>query len=404
MTQTAPFSPDVLGTAEGIADPYPAYRALRDRSPVRYLRLPASAATGLSEPLYGHALLRHADVLAALRDPATFSSGSYKIFKGIPQMALLHDDPPHHTRMRRLASKAFTTGRVAALAPWISELTRALLDAAGEGEMDIMDQLAVPLPVRVIGSMIGVPPEDHAALKEWSDALVSYNGMPAAERGPKLQQMMAYVDRMIVARKDARTDDMISAFLDAEVDGELLDDLQVRRLVVVLLVAGNETTTNLIGNMLALLADRPELWRRAREDRSLVEPIVNEALRFESPVQRFPRVTTREVEIGGVTIGAGELVDVFFGAALRDPAVFADPDTFSPHRGAGESVAFGMGIHHCLGAPLARLEATIALGALLDRYPSLRRGDAPAARQAIAQVSLGYTRLPLVLATGNSGP
>jgi hypothetical protein len=397
MNHTAPFSPDVLGTAEGIADPYPAYRALRDSSPVRYLRLPANAVTGMSQPLYGHALLRHADVLTALRDPATFSSGSYKIFKGIPQMALLHDDPPHHTQMRKLAGKAFTASRIAALAPWITDLARSLLDAAGSGEVDFMDRFAVPLPVRVIGSMLGVPQEDHVALKDWSDALVSYNGMPAAERGPKLMALMAYVDRMVASRRGARTDDMISAFLDAEVDGALLDDVEVRRLVVVLLVAGNETTTNLIGNMLALLADRPELWQRLRDERALVEPIVNEALRFESPVQRFPRLTTRAVEIGGVPIGAGELVDIFFGAALRDPAVFTDPDTFLPERRAGESVAFGMGIHHCLGAPLARLEATIALSELLDRYPTVGRGAAPAERQAIAQVSLGYKVLPLTL-------
>ena len=397
MTQNPACSPDVLGTAEGIANPYPAYRALRDGSPVRYLRLRAGASTGLTESMYGFALLRHADVVTALRDPGTFSSRSYELFKGIPQMALLHDDPPHHTRMRRLASKAFTAGRVAALAPWITDLARTLLDDLGHGEVEIMARLAVPLPVRVIASMIGVPAADHAALKNWSDALVSYNGMPAAERGPKMAQMMAYVDRMITARRAERTDDMISAFLDAEVDGELLDDLQVRRLVVVLLVAGNETTTNLIGNMLALLADRPELWKRAREDRSLVESIVNEALRFESPVQRFPRVTTRAVEIGGVAIGGGQLVDVFFGAALRDPAVFEDPDTFRPDRRQSESVAFGMGIHHCLGAPLARLEATIALNQILDRVPELRRGARPAERQGIAQVTLGYRSLHLAL-------
>ena len=400
MIQTPTISPDVLGTAEGIANPYPAYRALRDSSPVRYLRLPAGAATGLTESLYGHALLRHADVVTALRDPATFSSRSYLLFKGIPQMALLHDDPPHHTRLRRLASKAFTASRVAALAPWITDLARSLLDAAGHGEVEIMDRFAVALPVRVIASMLGVPAADHAALKDWSDALISYNGMPAAERGPKMAQMMAYVDRMVAARRAERTDDMISAFLDAEVDGELLDDVQVRRLVVVLLVAGNETTTNLIGNMLALLADRPELWKRARDNRSLVESIVNEALRFESPVQRFPRVTTRAVEIGGVEIAAGELVDIFFGAALRDPAVFDDADTFLPERRHSESVAFGMGIHHCLGAPLARLEATIALNQMLDRVPELGRGSRPAERQGVAQVSLGYRSLHLTLGRG----
>ncbi|MCY1074258.1 cytochrome P450 [Archangium lansingense] len=398
MLAPVPLSPDVLSTPEGIANPYPAYRAFQGPNPVRYLRLPAGPLTGRTEPLYAWALLRHADVLAAIRDPATFSSQTPTVFKTMPKFALLHDDPPHHTHLRRLVSKAFSPQRIASLSEWIGRLANELLDTAGKGSVELMSAYAVPLPMRVIAGMLGVPDEDYPSFKLWSEAVIGYAGMSAEERGRKMQEMMGYLARIIAARRAQPAEDLISALVQAEVEGAALSDTEIRSFAAVLLVAGNETTTNLIGNMMALLADRPELWRRAREDRSLVDPIIEEVLRYESPVQRFPRVTAKPVKIGDVEIGAGEIVDIVYGAANRDPAVFEDPDSFRPERPTNsQHLGFGLGTHFCLGAPLARLEARITLNAFLERIPELGRGEGAAVRQGAAPVSLGYKSLPLVL-------
>jgi cytochrome P450 len=401
MDASAPLSPDVLGTPEGIANPYPAYRAFRSTNPVRYLRLPADPLVGRTEPLYSWALLRHADVLAAVRDPATFSSQTTSVLKAMPKLALVHDDPPHHTQLRRVVNKVFSSQRIAALSEWVGKLAHQLLEAAPPGPVELMGAYAVPLPMRVIAGMLGVPDKDYPSFKLWSEAVISYVGMSLEERTRKTQEMMVYLGEAIAARRAQPSTDLLSALVEAEVEGSRLSDVEIRSFAAVLLIAGNETTTNLIGNMLALLADRPELWSRARADRSLVDPIVEETLRYETPVQRFPRVTKKPVRIGEVEIGAGELVDIFFGAANRDPSVFEDPETFRPERPANsQHLGFGMGTHYCLGAMLARLEARITLNAMLDRFPTVGRGAGSPVRQQSAPVSLGYKSLPLVLGGG----
>lgn len=392
-------SPDTLGTPEGIADPYPAIRALRDRSPVRYMRLPAGPVTGLKEPLYAWALLRHADVRTAIGDPSTFSSEAPRLIKAIPKLGLLHDDPPKHTHLRRLVSQAFGTQRSAKLADWIKGIANELLDAAGRGPVELMEAYAIHLPVKVIAKMLGVPDAQYPAFRSCSESILSYAAVPAEERAKKMKELVVSLDELIAQRRAAPQDDLLSLLAQAEVEGEKLSDEEIRSFATLLLIAGNETTTNLIGNMMGILADRPELWQRARQDRSLVEPIIEETVRFETPVQRLSRVTLKPVKIGGVDIGEAQLLDVFFGAANRDPAVFDDPETFKLGRPQlREHLGFGFGTHYCLGAPLARLEGQITLNACLDRFSTLTRGAEPAARQRVAQLSLGYKSLPLVFA------
>ena len=209
-------------------------------------------------------------------------------------------------------------------------------------------------------------------------------------------EMAAYFANVADERRKTPGDDLISALVAAEVDGEKLAPMELLGFCVLLLIAGNETTTNLISNTLGLLASRPELWARLRADRSLVEPLIEESLRFESPVQLLMRTATRDVEIQGCKIGAGEGVVILFGAANRDPEEFEEAETFMPERRPNNHLAFGYGIHFCLGAPLARLEARVTLNAFLDRFSEIAPGTAAAARTS-NPIVFGYERLPLLL-------
>ncbi len=395
MTEPA-LSPDALSSPSAIVNPYPIYRAFRDISPVRYLRVPAGVISGRAEPLYAFAILKHADVLAVLKDPMTFSSTTTNVVgKLVPRMPLLHDDPPRHTQLRRLVSKAFNTQRVASLTGFITDVAQELTDNLEHKNAEFVSSFSVPLPMRVIASMLGIPGDEYPAFKSWTEAVIGYMGVPLEERLRRSQEMMSYFAKAIASRRENPRDDLLTALTAAEVDGASLSDEEIVRFAIVLLVAGNETTTNLIGNLIGILADRPELYANARADRSLVDPLIEETLRFESPVQRMMRLTTRKTNVGNVEIPEGEILDVSFGAANRDPAVFEDPDTFRLHRPTKEHLGFGHGTHFCLGAPLARLEAKIALNTLLDRFTSLRRPEQAAERQTMAQVSLGYRSLPL---------
>ncbi len=391
-----PFTPADLTSRALFADPYPLYHALRDQSPVRYIGIPASEATG-NAPVWSWGLLKFEDAYAALRDHATFSSDNPQAGQFGPKLALIQDDPPRHTHFRRLVNRAFTLRRVEALEPWIAEIAKALLDQMGEGEHDVVESYTVPLPVKVIARLLGIPGEDYATFKRWSDAFLSTVSIQANERLQNLQEMVAYFGRMAAARRAHGADDLISALVEADVEGEALQDWEILGFCILLLIAGNETTTNLIGNLLHALSARPDLWRRLRGDRSFVETVIEESLRHESPVQRLFRWATRDVEVSSVRMSRGDRVTIFYGAANRDPRTFANPDEFRLDRDLRNHVAFGAGIHYCLGAPLARAEARISLNGFLDRFATLSPGAGEAVRQTESPVVFGFKQLPLIL-------
>ncbi|MCX5725276.1 MAG: cytochrome P450 [Nitrospirae bacterium] len=397
MSAMTVITADQLSSPDVIANPYPYYRELREHSPVNYMFLQAGAVAGASEPVRAWALMKYTDVYSALRNHDTFISHHSLAGKIAPRLALIQDDPPRHTRFRRLVNKAFTLKRIETLIPWITNVANELLDEMTPLEEDVMQAYAIPLPIKIIARLLGIPGEDYIKLKRWSDTFLAFSSMTPEERALSNQEMMAYFGRMASTRRAQGAEDLITALVEAEVEGESLDDSEIIGFCMLVLIAGNETTTNLIGNMLGILADRPELWRQLQKDRSLVDTVIEETLRYESPFQRLSRQTTREVELSGVKIPKDSLVTIYYGAANRDPDEFPAPDEFRLDRDLRNHVAFGAGIHYCLGAPLARVEAQITMHAFLDRFPVLARGTAPSVRQSTSLVVFGYQSLPLAL-------
>jgi cytochrome P450 len=369
------------------ADPYPTYQRLREQAPV------------YREPAYGTwVLTRFEDVYGALRDHATFSSAR-GIAPGIRGqggfVTMITTDPPRHTRLRALVNKAFTPRVVAELAPVMRQVVDELLAGVDGGSVDLVETLTYPLPVIVIAQLLGIPPAERERFKRWSDAVVGVTDSGLRDENQQaVMEMFQYFAAEIAARRAAPGLDLITAVVQAEIDGEALSDTELLSFCLLLLVAGNETTTNLIGNLLHVLADRPDLWQALRADRTLVAPAVEETLRYDSPVQLLWRTAARDIDLHGTTIREDERVMVVYAAANRDPDAFPDPDTFRLDRQLNRHLAFGHGIHYCLGAPLARVEAAIALNALLDRYATLEHSDTPAERLP-ASILRGFRRLPL---------
>jgi cytochrome P450 len=359
--------------AEVKENPYPYYARLRAEAPAYQV-----------EPFGFWVISRYEDVVHVLRSPQLFSSsamGTGMLMGGYegPQVStVIGSDPPEHTRLRGVVNRAFTPQRIAGFEPRISEITDELLGAVQDrGEFDLVEDFAIPLPVTVIAELLGVEPSRRRDFKRWSNAIVGAMGARTETERERRHQDMGdfreYFAEAIEARRTEPTDDLIGTLVRAEEGDQRLTPEEVLAFSVILLIAGNETTTNLIGNAVLALLEHPDQLAKVLADPSRIPDLVEEALRYDAPVQGLFRRASQDVELAGATIPAGAIVMPLYASANRDERRFPDPDRFDVTRDAQGHLAFGYGIHFCLGAPLARLEARVALEALLSRFQNLAR-------------------------------
>ncbi|WP_328744156.1 cytochrome P450 [Streptomyces sp. NBC_00285] len=356
-----------------LQDPYPTFAAMRSICPVQ--SMPTESGGRPSYLVTGYAEAREALCDPRLsKDTAVFFAGKESRRRLHPAVArtMLASDPPRHTRLRKLVTKAFTTGAVAQLRPFISQVTEDLLDRWPVGErFDFVAALAVPLPVIVICQLLGVPQGDRPDVQRWSAELFAA-GRPGIIDAAS-HSMADYMAGLVAAKRLDPGDSLLDRLIAARDGAECLSEEELVSLAVLLLVAGHETTTNFLGNAVLALLQRPAELDRLRENPDDVPGALDELLRFDSPVSTATfRFTTEAVTLGGVGIPAGAPVLVALGAANRDPARFPAPDLLDLDRDAAAHLAFGHGIHRCVGAPLARAEAEIALRAVLTRFPGIR--------------------------------
>jgi cytochrome P450 len=386
-----------LFTWEFATDPYPAYAWLREHSPVHRTRLPSGVEAWL--------VTRYADARQALADqrlsknPAHHAEPAHAKGKtGIPgerkaelMTHLLNIDPPDHTRLRRLVSKAFTPRRVAEFAPRVQELTDRLIDdiferqhSADKGEADLIHEFAFPLPIYVICDMLGVPREDQDDFRDWAGMMIRHGGGPRGGVARSVKKMRGYLAELIHRKRKEPGDDLISGLIRASDHGEHLTENEAAAMAFILLFAGFETTVNLIGNGVYALLCNPGQRERLQAsleagESGLLATGVEELLRYDGPVELATwRFATEPLTVGGQRIAAGDPVLVVLAAADRDPERFDAPDTLDLSRTDNQHLGYGHGIHYCLGAPLARLEGQTALATLLRRMPDLRLAGDPA--------------------------
>ncbi|WP_195730468.1 cytochrome P450 family protein [Streptomyces albidoflavus] len=390
MSETQAAGRPALFGWEFAADPYPAYAWLRTHEPVHKTRLPSGVEAWL--------VTRYADARQTLADPRLSKNpvhhaadGAGRSRTGIPgersaglMTHLLNIDPPDHTRLRRLVSKAFTPRRVAQFAPRVQELTDGLIDGfAGRGEADLIHEFAFPLPIYAICDLLGVPREDQDDFRDWAGMMIRHGGGPRGGVARSVKKMRNYLAELIHRKRADLGDDLISGLIRASDHGEHLTEEEAAAMCFVLLFAGFETTVNLIGNgTYALLrnpAERARLQQALADgDEALLDTGIEELLRYDGPVEMATwRYATEPLRIGGAGIAAGDPVLVVLAAADRDPERFACPDRLDLARTDNQHLGYGHGIHYCIGAPLARLEGKAALATLLTRLPDLRLGAAP---------------------------
>jgi cytochrome P450 PksS len=403
--RTAPHDPVNIASPEFKADPYPFYARLRAEAPVHRMTLPTGESAWL--------VTRYDDVVAVLKDErfvkdtnnaltleqAARQPWFRKLFKPLKRN-MLDLDPPDHTRLRALVHKAFTPRLVERMRGRVQGLADELLDKVqGRGRMDLIRDYALPMPTTIIAEMLGVPVADRHAFHRWSNAIVSAGHSTWAlwKAVPSVMLFLRYIRKFIERRRAHPEGDLVSALARAEEAGDTLSVDELTAMVFLLLVAGHETTVNLIGNGTLALLEHPDQMEKLRNDPELVKPALEELLRYASPVETATeRYASADVTMAGVTIPRGEMVFAVIASANRDERQFADPDTLDVAREPNKHLSFGLGTHFCLGAPLARLEGQIAINTLLRRLPDLRLAVAPKAlRWRRGLVLRGLEALPV---------
>ena len=387
-------------TGEFYADPYPTYRALREHEPIKLL------------PNGSYFLTRYDDLVSAYKNTKLFSSDKKKEF--LPKYgnsllyehhttSLVFNDPPAHTRVRRLIMGALSPRAIAGMEPDLIALVDRLLDTiAAKGDVDLIDDFAAAIPIEVIGNLLDVPQREREPLRGWSlailGALEPVISAEAFARGNKaVKDFLSYLEILVAQRRarPGRDRDVLTRLIAGEDNGERLTEKELLHNCIFLLNAGHETTTNLIGNGLVALSENPAQKKRLIENPDLIRTAVEEILRFESSNQLGNRMTTERVELGGVTMAAGTSVTLCIGGANRDPAQFADPETLDIGRAPNRHLAFGTGAHQCAGMALARLEGAIAISRFLARFPGYAL-DGPPRRGGRARFR-GFLKVPCVV-------
>jgi cytochrome P450 PksS len=396
----APDAVDILSPRHK-ANLYPFYARLRAEAPVYATTLPGGQRAWL--------ITRYADVVAVLKDER-FAKDRSLASKPLwipgpfrePARNMLHRDGADHTRLRALVQKAFSPRLVERMRPRVQDLADGLLDAAqGCPCLDLVRDYAQPIPTTIIAEMLGVPVRDRHRFQRWSRAIISINfsfwGIVTAI--PSLWALMRYIRRLVRARRAAPRDDLVSALVHAREAGEQLSEGEVVGMVILLLVAGHETTVHLIGNGMLALLQHPAQLEKLQSDPSLIRSAVEELLRFDGPLETATdRFATEDLTVAGVTIPRGEMVFAAIGSANRDEREFADPDTLDITREPNRHLAFGLGLHFCLGAALARLEGQVAINTLLRRAARLRLAVAPEALRWRRGLAIhGLEGLPVVV-------
>ncbi|MFL5320849.1 MAG: cytochrome P450 [Myxococcaceae bacterium] len=386
-------------TDEMRRNPYPLYAQMREGAPL--LNVPGTKMWMVFD---------YENVKRVMSEHELFASRATPPGAAAPPDWLIFMDPPRHTKLRALILKAFTPKAVAALEPRIRELTKELLDQhVPRGEMDLVDDFSVQLPALVIGDMLGIPFEDRPRLKRWNEAILGLaDGVIGTDPKGSAQryfaakeEMTTYVAEMIAARTTNPRDDLMTRLVQAEVDGERLSHSDILGFFMLLIFAGTETTTNLINNAIVTLLEHPAELEKLKANPALTQTAIEEVLRYRSPAQVMFRETKVELQLHGQTIPAGTLILPVIGSANRDPKQFQNPDTFDITRNPNPHIGFGHGIHFCIGAPLSRLEAKVALPALLSRLQNLRlASDEPWEPRKAFNVH-GPTHLPIRFEPGD---